>query len=269
MKYKLCLIGMLAFSTIANAEFNIENNINQPNYIKLGYRNVLNSGFIYTDNDKNFKLKKNTVNVPYEDILILLKPLLRNDNRIKGNDYYFLNYETFIQLDGIEYKLPFIISDVSAIGSSVLFNDSNMVIFSIESYASPVSNNNSKKFKSDVYILNKKNLGLYSPFFLSLNSKLKNFNEVSMDFSKLGSVKYNKNKKTYQILYELQKASEDFSSTGRVVYEKSPIEYSFILIPDQKEPFSIKNFVEKKKGTNKIISNDDGGGMYSYFLKGN
>ena len=133
MKYKLCLIGMLAFSTIANAEFNIENNINQPNYIKLGYRNVLNSGFIYTDNDKNFKLKKNTVNVPYEDILILLKPLLRNDNRIKGNDYYFLNYESFIQLDGIEYKLPFIISDVSAIGSSVLFNDSNMVIFSIES----------------------------------------------------------------------------------------------------------------------------------------
>lgn len=269
MKYKLCLIGMLAFSTIANAEFNIENNINQPNYIKLGYRNVLNSGFIYTDNDKNFKLKKNTVNVPYENISILLKPLLRNDNRIKGNDYYFLNYEPFIQLDGIEYKLPFIISDVSAIGSSVLFNDSNMVIFSIESYASPVSNNNSKKFKSDVYILNKKNLGLYSPFFLSLNSKLKNFNEVSMDFSKLGSVKYNKNKKTYQILYELQKASEDFSSTGRVVYEKSPIEYSFILIPDQKEPFSIKNFVVKKKGTNKIISNDDGGGMYSYFLKGN
>ena len=90
-----------------------------------------------------------------------------------------------------------------------------------------------------------------------------------MDFSKLGSVKYNKNKKTYQILYELQKASEDFSSTGRVVYEKSPIEYSFILIPDQKEPFSIKNFVEKKKGTNKIISKDDGGGIYSYFLKGN
>ena len=71
-------------------------------------------------------------------------------------DYYFLNYETFIQLDGIEYKLPFIISDVSAIGSSVLFNDSNMVIFSIESYVNPVSNNNLKKFKSDVYILNKK-----------------------------------------------------------------------------------------------------------------
>lgn len=269
MKYKLCLIGMLAFSAIANAEFNIENNVNQPTHIKLGYRNVLNSGFIYTDNDKSFKLKKNTVNVPYEDILILLKPLLKNDNKIKGKDYYFLNYEPFIQLGGREYKFPFIVSDVSAIGSSVLFNDSNIVIFSIESYVNPVSNNNSKKFKSDVYILNKKNLGLYSPLFLSLNSKLKNFNEVSMEFSKLGSVKYNKNKKTYQILYELQKASEDFSSTGRVVYEKSPIEYSFILIPDQKEPFLINNFVEKKKGTNNIVSNDDGGGMYSYFLKGN
>lgn len=90
-----------------------------------------------------------------------------------------------------------------------------------------------------------------------------------MEFSKLGSVKYNKNKKKYQILYELQKASEDFSSTGRIVYEKSPIEYSFTLIPDQKEPFLINNFVEQKKGTNNIISNDDRGGMYSYFLKGN
>ena len=38
---------------------------------------------------------------------------------------------------------------------------------------------------------------------------------------------------------------------------------------DKKEPFLINNFVEKKKGTNNIISNDDGGGMYSYFLKGN
>ena len=260
---------MLAFSAIANAEFNIENNVNQPTHIKLGYRNVLNSGFIYTDNDKNFQIKKNTVNIPYEDILISLKPLLRNDNKIKGNDYFFLNYEPFIQLGGRKYKFPFIVSDVSAIGSSVLFNDSNIVIFSIESYVNPVSNNNSKKFKSDVYILNKKNLGLYSPSFLSLNSKLKNFNEVSMEFSKLGSVKYNKNKKKYQILYELQKASEDFSSTGRIVYEKSPIEYSFTLIPDQKEPFLINNFVEQKKGTNNIISNDDRGGMYSYFLKGN
>ena len=125
---------MLAFSAIANAEFNIENNVNQPTHIKLGYRNVLNSGFIYTDNDKNFQIKKNTVNIPYEDILISLKPLLRNDNRIKGNDYFFLNYEPFIQLGGREYKFPFIVSDVSAIGSSVLFNDSNIVIFSIESY---------------------------------------------------------------------------------------------------------------------------------------
>ncbi len=84
MKYKLCLLGILAYSAIANAEFNIENNINQPTYIKQGYRNVLNSDFLYADNDENINLKKNTVNVPYEDILILLKPLLKNENKIKG-----------------------------------------------------------------------------------------------------------------------------------------------------------------------------------------
>lgn len=43
--------------------------------------------------------------------------------------------------------------------------------------------------------------------------------------------------KKYNIVYEINNASEDFSSTGKVVYEKAPIEYSFILIPDQKNYF--------------------------------
>lgn len=72
--------------------------------------------------------------------------------------------------------------------------------------------------------------------------------------------------KKYNILYEINNASEDFSSSGKVVYEKAPIEYSFILIPDKK-PFLIKNFSEKKKGSNNVISNDDRGGVYSSFLK--
>ncbi|ENX18040.1 hypothetical protein F895_00107 [Acinetobacter sp. CIP 64.2] len=267
MKYTWCLISLLAFSTGANAEFNIENNKNQPTYIKLGYRNVLNSSFIYPDSDKNVNLKRNTVNIPYEDVLIVFQPLLKNDNKIKGMDYYFLNYECFVQFGGVKYKLPFIISDVAAVGASILFNDDNIVVFSVESYANPVSNNNSKKFKSDVYVLNKKNSGLYAPSFLSLNKKLKNLNDASMEFSKFISAKYDKNEKKYNILYEINNASEDFSSTGKVVYEKAPIEYSFILIPDQKKPFLIKNFSEKKKGSNNVISNDDRGGMYSSFLK--
>lgn len=49
---------MLAWINVANAEFNIENNLNQPVYIKLGYQNVLNSSFIYTDVSKNVDLKK-------------------------------------------------------------------------------------------------------------------------------------------------------------------------------------------------------------------
>ena len=116
--------------------------------------------------------------------------------------------------------------------------------------------------------MNKSNLGLYVPSFLTLNKKIQKLNDVPMDFSKLVSIEYNKKQKSYHIVYEIQKALEDFSSTGRVVYEKNPIEYSLILIPDQKKPFLIKNFVEKKKEFNKIISDDSGGGMYSYFLKG-
>lgn len=267
MKYTWCLISLLAFSTGANAEFNIENNKNQPTYIKIGYRNVLNSSFIYPDSDKNINLKKNIVNIPYEDVLIVFQPLLKNDNKIKGMDYYFLDYECFVQFGGVKYKLPFIISDVAAVGASMLFNDDNIIIFSVESYTNPVSNNNSKKFKSDVYVMNKKNSGLYAPSFLSLNKKLNNFNDASMEFSRFISAKYDKNEKKYNILYEINNALEDFSSTGRVVYEKAPIEYSFILIPDKKKPFLIKKFSEKKKGSNNVISNDDRGGMYSSFLK--
>ncbi|ENW07218.1 hypothetical protein F933_01686 [Acinetobacter beijerinckii CIP 110307] len=96
MKYTCILIGLLVFLTRANAEFNIENNKNQPTYIKLGYRNILNSSFIYPDSDKNANLKRNTVNIPYEDDLIVFQPLLKNDNKIKGMDYYFLNYECFV-----------------------------------------------------------------------------------------------------------------------------------------------------------------------------
>ncbi len=35
--FKFFLMGMLAWTNAANAEFNIENNPNQPVYIKLGY----------------------------------------------------------------------------------------------------------------------------------------------------------------------------------------------------------------------------------------
>ena len=35
------------------------------------------------------------------------------------------------------------------------------------------------------------------------------------------------------------------------------------------EGLAASRIIEKKKGTNVIISNNDGGGMYSYFLKGN
>ncbi len=57
--FKFFLIGILAWENAAYAEFNIENNQDQPVNIKLGYQSVLNSSFIYTDVSKNVDLKKN------------------------------------------------------------------------------------------------------------------------------------------------------------------------------------------------------------------
>lgn len=45
--FKFFLIGILAWVNAAYAEFNIENNQDQPVNIKLGYQSVLNSSFIY------------------------------------------------------------------------------------------------------------------------------------------------------------------------------------------------------------------------------
>ena len=65
-----------------------------------------------------------------------------------------------------------------------------------------------------------------------------------MKFTKLSSIKYNKNDKSYQVVYDFQKVTEDFTSTGKVNYENFPIQYSFSLIPDKNKPFLIKDIIE-------------------------
>ncbi|EPA9106802.1 hypothetical protein [Acinetobacter nosocomialis] len=268
--FKFFLIGMLAWTNAANAanaEFNIENNQDQPVNIKLGYQSVLNSSFIYTDVSKNVDLKKNIVIVPYGEVTVLLNPVLNNNNEIKGKDYYFISYQPKILLGESQYKLPFVISDVGAIGTSIIYNDNNISIFSIESYTNPVSNNDSKKFKSDIYVFNKKSLGIYNPSFLSINVKLKSLNDVSMKFTKLSSIKYNKNDKSYQIVYDFQEVTEDFTSTGKINYERFPIQYIFFLTSDKNKPFLIKNIIEKRKDEKNIVSKIENNDMYSYFLK--
>lgn len=88
-----------------------------------------------------------------------------------------------------------------------------------------------------------------------------------MKFTKLSSIKYNKNDKSYQIVYDFQEVTEDFTSTGKVNYEKFPIQYSFCLIPDKNKPFLIKDIIEKRKGDKNIVSKIENNDMYSYFLK--
>ncbi|BFM74191.1 hypothetical protein JUNP499_0178 [Acinetobacter baumannii] len=68
-----------------------------------------------------------------------------------------------------------------------------------------------------------------------------------MKFTKLSSIKYNKNDKSYQIVYDFQELTEDFTSTGKVNYEKFPIQYSFSLILDKNKPFLIKDIVERER----------------------
>lgn len=118
-----------------------------------------------------------------------------------------------------------------------------------------------------IYIFNKKNLGIYNPSFLSINVKLKSLNDASMKFTKLSSIKYNKNDKSYQVVYDFQKVTEDFTSTGKFNYENFPIQYSFSLIPDKNKPFLIKDIIEKRKGDKKIVSKIENNDMYSCFLK--
>ena len=88
-----------------------------------------------------------------------------------------------------------------------------------------------------------------------------------MKFTKLSSIKYNKNDKSYQVVYDFQKVTEDFTSTGKVNYENFPIQYSFSLIPDKNKPFLIKDIIEKRKGDKKIVSKIENNDMYSYSLK--
>ncbi len=88
-----------------------------------------------------------------------------------------------------------------------------------------------------------------------------------MRFTKLSSIKYNKNDRSYQVVYNFQKVTEDFTSTGKVNYENFPIQYSFSLIPDKNKPFLFKDFIEKRTGDKRIVSNIENIDMYSYFLK--
>ncbi|MDC5445269.1 hypothetical protein NRA37_13840, partial [Acinetobacter baumannii] len=110
-------------------------------------------------------------------------------------------------------------------------------------------------------------LGIYNPSFLSINVKLRSLNDASMKFTKLSSIKYNKNDKSYQIVYDFQKLTEDFTSTGKVNYERFPIQYTFSLISDKSKLFLIKDIVEKRKGEKNIVSKIENNNMYSFFLK--
>ena len=100
---------LLIINIQVKAEYNLMNNRDRPTFIEQGYRNVLNSSFLYVDNEKSNYLSKNTANIPYKNFLISLQPTLNNNNKIKGESYYFTNYEFFVSIKkiGINFHLLF------------------------------------------------------------------------------------------------------------------------------------------------------------------
>ena len=100
---------LLIINIQVKAEYNLMNNRDRPTFIEQGYRNVLNSSFLYVDNEKSNYLSKNTANIPYKIFLISLQPTLNNNNKIKGESYYFTNYEFFVSIKkiGINFHLLF------------------------------------------------------------------------------------------------------------------------------------------------------------------
>jgi len=267
-KYFLSMVLFLAAFQV-NAEFNLENNADRPSYIQQGYRNVLNSLFLYTHNDKYASLNQYGFNIPSHYIGLGAEARVNNENKLKGLDYYYLNYFPYVVVDGRKINLPFIILDVSALGGSIIYNDERISIFSIESYTNPVSNNDYKKFKSEVFIIDRNFYGVYNPSFLTVRMRLNTVHDVPNEFSRLVSINYNKVKETYKIQYELQRLPLDFDAGGTVLYEKNPIIYSFDLKLSKdrsKHPFFIEKFVEKRKNNKEVISNDFNGGQFYYYL---
>lgn len=57
---------------------------------------------------------------------------MNNNNEIKGKDYYFISYQPKILSGESQYRLPFVISDVGAIGTSIIYNDNNISIFQLK-----------------------------------------------------------------------------------------------------------------------------------------
>lgn len=273
MKKYICF-GLLFITNFCQAEFNLADQEGRPNYIEYGYRNVLNSFFqripldsnninlkdyefsIYTF-DKN---KKNRVDLQ-------LKPTLKITKELKDKGYYSVNFNPYIELNNTKFSLPLILQNNQALGGSFIYNDSNISIFSLEyiNYPNPSSSNKLLSFRSSVFILNKKNIGVYTPVFLDVNERIKDGNLVNK-FSKFNSIKYNKVTGSYTVEFEIHKYP--INEKGEVGYEKKPTFFNFIIKPTfnkNQNPFIIKNFIEKNKDSEKI-STDNYNQLNQYYL---
>lgn len=127
---------------------------------------------------------------------------MNNNNEIKGKDYYFISYQ------------PKILSGKVSIGFLLLFQMLEQLVLvlfimiiifpffqlKVIQILCPIM---IQKIKSDIYIFNKKFRNIQS-IILSINVKLRSLNDASMKFTKLSSIKYNKNDKSYQIVYDFQ-----------------------------------------------------------------
>lgn len=86
---------MLVFLTISNsiyAEFNLQEVYERPNYLELGYRNTITDKFKRVIAIQDYDTSFNDFIVSYDDYKISFYATRKNDNPLRGPNYYFINY---------------------------------------------------------------------------------------------------------------------------------------------------------------------------------
>lgn len=161
--------------------------------------------------------------------------------------------------------------NIDGLGSSIIYNDKNISIFTLERYKNTISNRSKlTRFYGNTYILNKKNIGIYEPISLDMILSFDNGMDVVNKFTKLEKVNYDKLKNEYTIVFSIQEIGK--YETNIIAYNKNPITYIYVIEPrgiknERQHPFILKDFYEKRKNNSRILSRDSAYGLNWYYLE--
>lgn len=271
MNIKYTIFALLTISNSINAEFNLIQVDENPNFLEIGYRNTLRGKYVNIITGENYNASFNNFKVQKNDYNLSFYAIQKNDNKLKGSDYYYIEYKPEFLFKGKKYNLRKSFIDLSGLGSSIIYDDKNILIFTFEMYSNPVAKkSNIVNFLGNTYILNKENMGVYEPISLDIDLILKDGIGIVNKFTKLEKVSYNKVKDEYTIVFSIQNLSN--LGVNKILYNKNPITYTYVLSARKTKdnnihPFILKKFYEKRKNDSKILSKDNAYGLNWYYLE--